>query len=569
MKFVDLKIRNKLALVMVIFALAVISLLSALYYFQFKQALQERVFLQLSSVKQLKVSQIQNRLETIVEDFTLSEGFIDLRSELDGLLYHTSVHSDTVIGGFPIKIPEQINQVTIVDLTTSSPSSTITLALFRQRRNRVEVAIVQPDIQSILLERTGLGETGESYLVGADKYMRTKSRFFPDKKPTDILAETKGVHEGLAGKEDHRKIIDYRGVSVFSAYERLDFDGLSWVILSEIDEQEALFPLESLKNNLFFVLGMMVVFVIIASYELSRQLVKPVLFTEQLLREMSMGVFSSKFHSDDRDDEIGKMFVALERLISALQQTVVFADKIGSGDFQARYDLLSEDDKLGAALLGMKEKLFEYQENEKRLKLENQRSLISGEEKERARLSRELHDGLGPMLTILRLKVESSSIDDKEKSGLLKLLDDTLGEMRKISNNLMPSVLADFGAGEAIRNLVKQVDPASLNIRYQYDRNEEVTFPLNISIALYRVAQEALNNVLKHSKAKNLNISLTEFPDRVSLYIQDDGSGFNLDNIYRGNGLRNMRERVNVENGIFEIHSGQKGSTIEVEIPIA
>jgi len=554
---------------MVIFALAVISLLSALYYFQFKQALQERVFLQLSSVKQLKVSQIQNRLETIVEDFTLSEGFIDLRSELDGLLYHTSVHSDTVIGGFPIKIPEQINQVTIVDLTTSSPSSTITLALFRQRRNRVEVAIVQPDIQSILLERTGLGETGESYLVGADKYMRTKSRFFPDKKPTDILAETKGVHEGLAGKEDHRKIIDYRGVSVFSAYERLDFDGLSWVILSEIDEQEALFPLESLKNNLFFVLGMMVVFVIIASYELSRQLVKPVLFTEQLLREMSMGVFSSKFHSDDRDDEIGKMFVALERLISALQQTVVFADKIGSGDFQARYDLLSEDDKLGAALLGMKEKLFEYQENEKRLKLENQRSLISGEEKERARLSRELHDGLGPMLTILRLKVESSSIDDKEKSGLLKLLDDTLGEMRKISNNLMPSVLADFGAGEAIRNLVKQVDPASLNIRYQYDRNEEVTFPLNISIALYRVAQEALNNVLKHSKAKNLNISLTEFPDRVSLYIQDDGSGFNLDNIYRGNGLRNMRERVNVENGIFEIHSGQKGSTIEVEIPIA
>lgn len=569
MQYIELKIRHKLAMVMITFAMAIISILSFLYYFQFKQALQERVYLQLSSVKQLKVSQIQHRIESIMEDFTLAEGFIDLRGEIDGLLIHTRIDSDTIINGYHVGLPTNLKETQIQDISLDDPEGKITLALLKKRRGVVELAIVQPDIQNILLERTGLGETGESYLVGEDMLMRSSSRFFPNRKPTGIKVDTRGVQEALSGNKHHGLIHDYRGVIVFSAYELFQFHGLSWVILSEIDEQEALFPLKSLRDNLIIVLIVVSIFVLIVSYEISRQLVKPVILTEQKLKIMAQGVFDVNMSFEHRRDEIGQMYDALKRLIAALRQTVVFADEIGSGNFQANYDLLSDNDKLGTALLGMKDRLQAYQENEKQLKLENQRSLISGEEKERERLSKELHDGLGPMLTILRIKVESSSIVGKEKVELLKLFDETLGEMRKISNNLMPSVLTDFGAGEAIRNMVKQVSESTISIRYLYDKNEKVDVPLNISRAIYRVAQEAINNVLKHSNASKLNISLTEFPDRVSLYIQDDGNGFDTHAMHTGNGLRNMRERVNVENGIFEIISDPKGSVIEVEIPIS
>lgn len=568
MKSFELKIKNKVALVMIIFALAIVSLLTALYYFQFKQALKERMFLQLSSVKQLKFSQIHHRLENILKDFNTAEIVTEERRDIDGLIHYGHIRNDTVINTYPISIPEGLEQTEMIDLTTYDRMGKITIALLKNNGNRTQYAVVQPNIQSILLERTGLGETGESYLVGADTKMRSSSRFFPDKRPTDIVVDTDGVKNALTENEGNALILDYRGVSVFSAYERLDFAGITWVILSEIDEQEALFPLKGLRNNLLIVLAIMLVFVFGVSYEISRQLVKPVLFTEQQLQKMSRGIFELSFRSGMRDDEIGQMFRALERLIRALQQTVVFANEIGSGNFKAHYDLLSKDDRLGAALLDMKERLQAYQENEKRLKLENQRSLISGEEKERARLSRELHDGLGPLLTILRIKVESSKINEADKVELLKLFDDTLGEMRKISNNLMPSVLTDFGAGEAIRNLVGQIDTSSLKIRYQYDKNENLEIPPNVSIALYRVAQEALNNALKHARASQLNISLTEFPDRVSLYVQDDGHGFDPGTVQGGNGLRNMRERVNVESGIFEISSNSRGSVIEVEIPI-
>lgn len=552
---------------MIVFTLAIITLLSALYYYQFQEALEERVFLQLSSVKQLKISQIEQRIGEVLHLFSSGEN-LDNGLERSEILFEGMINGDTVLRNFPISFAQEDGPLQLLDLTPYEDNGQITLALLKKEKQRTRIAIVQPPIQPILMERTGLGETGESYLVGSDMTMRSSSRFFPDKKPTEISVITKGVNSALTDKEGHGLIADYRGISVFSAFERLDILNLSWVILSEIDEQEALFPLKSLRTNLLIVLSIILVFVFMASYELSSQLVKPVLLTENHLRQMSKGVFESSIDIVGRGDEIGQMFNALERLIAALRQTVVFADEIGSGNFEARYDLLSADDKLGAALLGMKERLQAYQINEKKLKLENQRSLISGEEKERERLSRELHDGLGPLLTILRIKVESSSILPAEKTDIIRLFDETLGEMRKISNNLMPSVLTDFGAGEAIRNMVKQIDPARLEINYQYDHNEKAAIPTNTSIALYRVAQEAVNNVLKHAQATKLNMSLTEFTDRVSLFIQDNGKGFDPAKVEAGNGLRNMRERINVENGIFELSSSARGSVIEVEIPL-
>ena len=566
MKFIDIKIRNKLALVMILFAMAIVFAISTLYYYQFQAALKERVFLQLSSVKQLKITQIKQRLEGISESF-LERNDLKLREEYGEVLFHGHISKDTVIDGYPIAFNGS-EEVVITDLSTYDTNGQLTISLQIKEPQGCDVAIVKPNLQSILIERTGLGETGESYLVGSDKRMRTSSRFFPTRNPLNIQVDTRAVREALAGKSAKNLIDDYRGIKVFSAYELLSVPNIEWVIISEIDEQEALFPLNSLRQNLIVVLIIILVVIFAVSYELSNQMVRPVLQTERELSKMARGVFEPVNRSNIGADEFGQMYEALGRLVNAMEETVRFAGKIGNGEFDASYQPLSEDDKLGASLIEMKDRLKAYQVNEQRLKLENQRSLISGEEKERSRLSKELHDGLGPLLTLLRLKLEGSSKDHKQQKDLLMMLDNTIAEMRRISNNLMPSVLMDFGAGEAIRNMVNQLSGEELNIKYQYDPNTEVSIADNIQITLYRVAQEAINNVIKHSGATSLNISITEFEDRVSLFVKDNGRGFDTQSAKSGNGIRNMRERVNVEKGIFEIESGKNGTIIEVEIPL-
>ena len=551
---------------MMIFATAIVFAITTLYYYQFQAALKERVFLQLSSVKQLKVSQIRQRLQGIKESF-LERNDLKLREQYGEVLFHGHISKDTTINGFPIRFKNS-GKVVMEDLSTYDADGRLTISLQIRERDGCDVAIVNPNFQSILLERTGLGETGESYLVGNDQRMRTSSRFFPEENPLNIIVDTRSFRDAMAGGSGKNIIDDYRGERVFSTYELFEDSGLKWVVISEIDEQEALFLLNSLRKNLIVVMLIILVAIFAVSYELSSQLVQPVLLAKLHLTNMAKGKVEPVITIRTGNDELGQMFEALNGLVKAMDQTVGFAGKIGEGEFDADYELLSEEDKLGASLIEMRDRLKTYQINEERLKRANQRSLIAGEEKERSRLSKELHDGLGPLLTLLRLKIETSTIELEPRNELLKMLDDTIGEMRRISNNLMPSVLMDFGAGEAIRNVINQLKKENLKITYQYDQYESLEIPSRIEITIFRIAQEAINNVLKHSGASELRVSITEFDDRISLFVKDNGVGFEEGKVHDGNGIRNMRERVNIENGIFELETSELGTTIEVEIPI-
>lgn len=556
----------------------VVGILSALFYFQFDTALKERVLLQLSSVKKLKVVQIENVLNSrneAIKDIISRDDTTSLNPYNQQLFDHVLFFQDQssiYLNSYALLLPDTLNpnQIYIQDLTAENEDAVITLAFMVYDTEKYVVGIaILPEIQSILLERTGLGQSGESYLVGDDFRMRTQSRFFPDKKPTDIVARTQGVEKALTEQSGEGIILDYRGIAVFSAYEKISMNGLDWVILSEIDYQEALFPLKSLRRNFYIILVIILSFVLIASYQLARLLVKPILRMEQNLNTMSHGILLDPQDDLRRRDEIGRMFQALNKLTNALNQTIDFAGKIGEGDFKAQYHPLSQEDKLGTALLQMKQKLKEYQENEAKLLKENQQSIINGEEQERSRLSKEIHDGLGPLLTSLRLSIQSFPLDNFYKKQLLQTLDETIGETRRMSNNLMPSVLEDFGAGEAIGNLVDQLNRSTaIHIRYHKDTLEESVIPKKVNIALYRIAQEALNNAIKHAKATEIRISLTEFEEHVSLFISDNGSGFDQNTVFSGHGLRNMRERAKLVDGTMDLRSESKGTTIEVEIPL-
>jgi signal transduction histidine kinase len=232
-------------------------------------------------------------------------------------------------------------------------------------------------------------------------------------------------------------------------------------------------------------------------------------------------------------------------------------------------------------LLEAQQDLLKLQEEKYQLQLAEDRvraaALIEGQEDERKRFALELHDGIGQMLTGLKLHAEKLKTmefsDDKQKKRfgqLVELIHETIQTTRQISFNLMPSVLNDFGLAAALRLLSEQTRHSSgLNIEFEEKTLGEPELGRTMEIGLYRIAQEALNNAVKHAQANRIMIRLEQAENRVVLEVSDDGKGFHLSDLkpdqelaYNHNGMENIRTRAQLMNGemeiISEINSGTR-----------
>jgi signal transduction histidine kinase len=201
-------------------------------------------------------------------------------------------------------------------------------------------------------------------------------------------------------------------------------------------------------------------------------------------------------------------------------------------------------------------------------------AMIDGQENERQRISREIHDGLGQYLLAMKVKLENAIIsrnveNDKSLEELKSLFIRTIEEVKRISDNLIPVILDEFGISTALKNLCDDI-AGDNNIKIEF-----VSFgvPANIDYKiqtyLYRIAQEGLSNIIKHSKASEANVQLLGNADQVNLVIEDDGSGFDVKGKTKGNGLNNMKERAAILNGTVEIISKPgEGTTIAIKIPL-
>ncbi len=190
-------------------------------------------------------------------------------------------------------------------------------------------------------------------------------------------------------------------------------------------------------------------------------------------------------------------------------------------------------------------------------------ALIDGQEMERRRLSRELHDGLGQLLTtsLIYIKQLKKNVDP-EAAGIAErikeILENTMEEVRAISHNLMPSVLDDFGLPLALKNMVNNLKKnTETNIELHID--EDIPrMAADVEVGLYRIAQEGLNNALKHAGGATIQIDLSIRQKNLKLVIKDTGPGFAMDSTYmdkRGNGVANMAQRANSINCKFNIQS--------------
>lgn len=203
---------------------------------------------------------------------------------------------------------------------------------------------------------------------------------------------------------------------------------------------------------------------------------------------------------------------------------------------------------------------------------------IQSQETERKRFAEDLHDGMGQLITALRLLVHSiskgSSIDERievsEKSE--KILDDMHHEIRSIAFNLMPQTLVKNGLVPALREMCDRINGTG---RVQIQLNSfdmQVRLAEVIEVSLYRIIQEWINNVMKYSDAKALQLQLTGYDDECNVMIEDDGRGFNPLQLEqsKGNGWRNIKSRLSLIKGSIEIDSreGYRGTTVIVKVPV-
>ena len=207
-------------------------------------------------------------------------------------------------------------------------------------------------------------------------------------------------------------------------------------------------------------------------------------------------------------------------------------------------------------------------EEEKRTK-----AVLESEENERQRIARELHDGVGQLLSATKLNLSMLPTTDEDKLKLtLSILDDSIKEVRSISHNMVPDTLLKYGLVQAINVFTKQINQTQ-HIIFNFENNGFIENSLNNTekLMLYRIIQEAINNTLKYANASTVSIQLSADEQEITVIIEDNGIGFDINEIQlkNGIGLRNMQIRTSYLKGKIEIDSTPKnGTTIIIEIPL-
>jgi signal transduction histidine kinase len=201
-------------------------------------------------------------------------------------------------------------------------------------------------------------------------------------------------------------------------------------------------------------------------------------------------------------------------------------------------------------------------ELEKERQLIATKSVLKGEESERSRMARDLHDGLGGLLSGVKINLSSmkgnsiiSSANIEIFDQAIRLLDNSIVELRRVAHSLMPETLNQYGLKTAFNDYIADLRTDNVNVTFRFS-GEDTRYNSQLELTLYRIAQELLNNALKHSDAKNIDLQLITETNRVCIQVLDDGKGFIVsERSGNGKGLMSIRDRVTVSGGRFDIES--------------
>ncbi|MDD3876803.1 MAG: HAMP domain-containing protein [Bacteroidales bacterium] len=383
-------------------------------------------------------------------------------------------------------------------------------------------------------ENNGLGKTGETYLVGNDFLMRSNSRF-KENAVLNLKVSSEAVTHALNGITGVGIVKDYRNISVLSSYSQVNISGLNWIIAAEIDEQEAMIPVNSIRNSILLISIIIAAGIFIFAFVISRRLTLPLKRLQKASEQIGEGNYNVKLEVTSQD-EIGLLTEAFNNMIVQLKKQSI--------EIEA--------------------------EKTKRVS-----SLIDGQEMERQRLSRDLHDSLGQSLLAVKMKLEKAKNTGLEMNQRIiietqELLKSSIQEIRNISNDLMPPVLEAFGIEQGLKTLCRETsENTGISVVFSAE-NIPVTLDKKIQIFLYRISQEAINNITKHAASTEAAIAMSFKESFVYFNITDNGKGFDNNSIdNNGNGLLNIKQRVELLNGECKLFSViGKGTSINIKIPV-
>ena len=270
---------------------------------------------------------------------------------------------------------------------------------------------------------------------------------------------------------------------------------------------------------------------------------------------------------------IGFIMMAVMRLVEFLP----YVSNIKPQDYREIFVWMGVFTSLAFAIgVFMIQKIFKYMKRVEDSRRQTEKmflnTIIQTEEKERKRFAKDLHDGLGPLLSTVKMSV-SSLAQMKHNEASREIVENTelvineaIKSLKEISDNLSPHVLNNFGLVRALSNFSNKIN-ITKTIRINLVSNlKDERFDNNVEVVLYRVVCELINNTIKHAKAKKIDLSLTKDGDYLTIVYQDDGKGFDVAKVIEqpatgGMGFSNIYSRINSLKGEINIESEHKKGT--------
>lgn len=396
----------------------------------------------------------------------------------------------------------------------------------------------------------GFGNTGEFTLARRDGdyiifLLRHRHGGLDQPKPVAFESDLADpMRAALLGKSGNLVGHDYRGEIVLAAHEPVR--GLNYGIVAKIDLAEVRAPFVRAGA---IALGFMVLVVLAGAMSFLR-------ITKPVIRRL-----------ENQADELQKAHEKLEDRVEERTTELSKANTLLTHE-------ITERKKTGEAL--------KQSENELR-RLSSK--LLTAHEEESKRIGQELHDGLAQTLSAIKIWVENAIIQlgqkdsveaTKSLESVVPLAQGAVEEVRRISRNLRPSSLDDLGLLATISWSCQEFNTLYAGIEIQKKMEiEETHVPDPLKIVIYRVLQEALNNIAKHSGANLVRISLKATSGMIEMIIDDNGKGFEMEHILsdqrsdRGLGIASMKERTELSGGSFLIESYKDvGTTVQASWPL-
>jgi len=301
-----------------------------------------------------------------------------------------------------------------------------------------------------------------------------------------------------------------------------------------------------------------------------RILVTPIMYQGEVIGLLEVGNKATDYKEKDKD-----FLEKIASYIAPILRARLQRDFQERGRRQAEESLRRSHEVLE---IRVQERTVKLQESENRLRILSSQ-LLTIQEKERKRVAQELHDGIGQMLTAIKFRVENTLRQERERKtkakeesieSIIPMIQDSVEELRRIQMDLRPSILDDLGILATIGWFCREFQKVYPAIRIEKEieiQEDEVSVPLKTVI--YRVMQEAMNNIAKYSQADVVRLSVKKMGNRIEFMIEDDGIGFNLEKAKRGFGLGSMKERTELSGGTFTVESIKgRGTVIHASWPI-